>query len=687
MALELTSILILRSFEYKTVKKLFFLTFLLLSAGLFMGTTVSAAQDGVCGTANGQTLGAKPSAQLCASGTASSVTGSGPWTWTCNGSGSGANASCSATYSGGCYLREIDRGGFDGYIGDAVNSPVCNAIEYIDPVYSGTGFMGNYAICQGNPTDGAYSSVGSCFGTINHDGATWSVASRCEAFAYTCNTAPVGVFDFMVTNGGARTVTQGSSVMNSVDVFLTSGSSQAVSLSVSGLPSGVTGSFSPLFCTPNCTSTLTLTASQTATVGAYTVTVLGTSGGITKTSMFTLTVTGLFEFALTNLGDKTVEQNSSVTNNIGVWYLLGTTQSVSLSVSGLPSGVDGSFSLSPCTPSCSSLLTLSASASAEEGPHTITVSGVSPGGVTRTSTFTLTVSSVAPDYTLETSISPAGSGTISAPGIDCPNTLCIATYSYGDSSYDSWITLVATKSGSYNFGSWSGACAGQPSSCNIFMNGDKIADVTFDQAEPPFNFTLNTGGTRTVTQGSSVTNSVDVSFVAGSPQSVALSVAASSLPSGVTSSLSPTSCSPTCSSTLTLTASGSAVIGNYNVRVYGKAGTITKMSQFSLTVNAAASPLSVTCASDLTTALLGKDITWTASVDSGGTPPFSYSWSGTNISSPVLTTDPYYTRSYSTIGLKTATVTVTDSDSQSKSVTCDPAAGVRINFDPNFEEF
>ena len=111
------------------------------------------------------------------------------------------------------------------------------------------------------------------------------------------------------------------------------------------------------------------------------------------------------------------------------------------------------------------------------------------------------------------------------------------------------------------------------------------------------------------------------------------------------------------------------------------------MSQFSLTVNAAASPLSVTCASDLTTALLGKDITWTASVDSGGTPPFSYSWSGTNISSPVLTTDPYYTRSYSTIGLKTATVTVTDSDSQSKSVTCDPAAGVRINFDPNFEEF
>ena len=100
-----------------------------------------------------------------------------------------------------------------------------------------------------------------------------------------------------------------------------------------------------------------------------------------------------------------------------------------------------------------------------------------------------------------------------------------------------------------------------------------------------------------------------------------------------------------------------------------------------------ASPLTVSCTGSPLTALLGENITWTATIDfGGGTPPFSYSWSGTNISSPVLTTDPYYTRSYSTIGEKTARVTVTDSDSPPANATC-PAASVRINFDPDFEEF
>lgn len=52
--------------------------------------------SGVCGTANGQTLISAPSSDLCSSGTASVVTGTGPWYWTCNGSNGGANQNCSA---------------------------------------------------------------------------------------------------------------------------------------------------------------------------------------------------------------------------------------------------------------------------------------------------------------------------------------------------------------------------------------------------------------------------------------------------------------------------------------------------------------------------------------------------------------------------------------------------------------
>lgn len=61
---------------------------------------VNASQtpvNGACGSANGTTVSSAPSANLCTAGTASSLTGSGPWTWSCGGSNGGASASCSAS--------------------------------------------------------------------------------------------------------------------------------------------------------------------------------------------------------------------------------------------------------------------------------------------------------------------------------------------------------------------------------------------------------------------------------------------------------------------------------------------------------------------------------------------------------------------------------------------------------------
>lgn len=65
------------------------------------GTTVvgTTAVNGACGSANGQTLTAAPTSNLCSVGTASSVSGTGPWTWSCAGSSGGTNASCSASLS------------------------------------------------------------------------------------------------------------------------------------------------------------------------------------------------------------------------------------------------------------------------------------------------------------------------------------------------------------------------------------------------------------------------------------------------------------------------------------------------------------------------------------------------------------------------------------------------------------
>lgn len=56
--------------------------------------------SGACGSSNGGSFPAAPSTNLCSSGTASSVTGSGPWSWTCTGANGSSNASCSANKAG-----------------------------------------------------------------------------------------------------------------------------------------------------------------------------------------------------------------------------------------------------------------------------------------------------------------------------------------------------------------------------------------------------------------------------------------------------------------------------------------------------------------------------------------------------------------------------------------------------------
>ncbi len=62
--------------------------------------TVAAKQtpiNGVCGTSNNLEFTVKPSTNLCTTGTASSVSGTGPWSWSCAGIDGGTTASCKAS--------------------------------------------------------------------------------------------------------------------------------------------------------------------------------------------------------------------------------------------------------------------------------------------------------------------------------------------------------------------------------------------------------------------------------------------------------------------------------------------------------------------------------------------------------------------------------------------------------------
>ncbi len=90
------------------------------------------------------------------------------------------------------------------------------------------------------------------------------------------------------------TVTEGSNGTSTITITSQNSFSSATTLSTTGLPSGVTATYSTNPVTPpangSATSTLTLTASATATTGTSTVTVTGTSGSLTHNAAIALTV-------------------------------------------------------------------------------------------------------------------------------------------------------------------------------------------------------------------------------------------------------------------------------------------------------------------------------------------------------------------------------------------------------------
>ena len=85
---------------------------------------------------------------------------------------------------------------------------------------------------------------------------------------------------------------QGQSGYGVVTITVSGGFNAAVSLSATGIPSGVTGSFSPVtIAAPGSgTSDFTLTVARNAPTGTYPITITGTGGGLTHSTTLTFQV-------------------------------------------------------------------------------------------------------------------------------------------------------------------------------------------------------------------------------------------------------------------------------------------------------------------------------------------------------------------------------------------------------------
>jgi subtilase family serine protease len=275
------------------------------------------------------------------------------------------------------------------------------SIGYINPIIYPDALTSSYSTLFHDVTSG---SCGTYSGITGYDLCTGWGSPNTTGLINTLAGAATASFT-LSDSPSSLSVTQGSSGTSTITVTDVNGFTGSVTLAASGLPGGVTAAFGTNPTTG--TSVLTLTASSTATTGAATVTITGTSGSLTATTTLALTVTATATPSFTlaaSPASLSVTQGSSGTSTITVTDKNGFTGSVTLAASGLPSGVTAAFGTNPTTGT--SVLTLTASATATTGTATVTITGTS-GSLTATTTVALTVnaSSATKNFTL--SLSPA----------------------------------------------------------------------------------------------------------------------------------------------------------------------------------------------------------------------------------------------------------------------------------------
>jgi uncharacterized membrane protein len=418
---------------------------------------------------------------------------------------------------------------------------------------------------------------------------TYTVTITGTAGLITANTIislTVGAPTFTISAPTSQNLSQSGSVSGWVYANSQFGFSGNVTLGVSGLPAGVTASFSTNPTTYN--SSLTLTASSAAAVGTYTITITGTSGSISKTTTMILNVVAP-SIQISAPSSTTLGIGTSATTNVNVNGGNGYNGNVTLSISGLPSGITASFSPNPVTLtgySSQSQLTLTASGSVASGSYSVTLTATS-GSLTASTSMNIVVA--APSFTLSSAssltIGQGGSGSawVNVNGVNGFNnnvTLSISGLPSGVSA--AFGTNPTTNSSSINFSAIDSAAAGTYPVIVTGTSGSITASTTISLTVVPPSFTLSAGQSYTLNQGASVQAYLYVNGSNGFSAPVSLS--ASGVPSGVTLSFgtNPT----TYYSSMTLAASGAPTPGSSTVTITGTYGAITASTTFTLTVTA-----------------------------------------------------------------------------------------------------
>jgi hypothetical protein len=205
----------------------------------------------------------------------------------------------------------------------------------------------------------------------------------------TAATRTVTVTDFALSaTPASRSVSPGGSTTYAATITAIAGFTGTVNFAVSGLPSGVTGSFSPGSLNTSGSTTLNVATSASTPAGSYPLTLTGTSGPVTHSVNVTLVIAGDFSLSVTP-ASQTVPPNGNTTYTVTVTGQ-AFTGIVNLSVSGLAKPATAKLTPSSVTNAGTSTLAIDTKKNMTRGTYTLTVTGTS-GGQVRSANVTLVV--------------------------------------------------------------------------------------------------------------------------------------------------------------------------------------------------------------------------------------------------------------------------------------------------------
>ena len=396
----------------------------------------------------------------------------------------------------------------------------------------------------------------------------------------------------LASSPASRTVTAGGGANFTATVTATNGFTNAVSLTVSGLPMGATASFSPTNLSGSGTSTLSVTTASTTPAGNYALTVTATSGNLVLTATATLKVRN---FSIT-----ASPPAQSVLAGVGTSYTVnittnnGFTGVVGLSIAGLPAGVSASFSPVLVTNTGSSTLSLTTSNTTAGGSCVLTITGTS-GSLSLSTNVTLNVTGLTNSFALNTTpsaltMNPGSSNNFTATvvgsvGFTNPVALTVSGMPPGVSAIFSPTSITNSNGSSMlNVIASNSVVPGIYTLTNIGMSGSITQTNTVTLNIFSFSLAISPTSSRTVIASGSTTYTVTATGTSGISNVVILSV--SGLPANASGSFTsnPMIVTNSGTSTLNVTTATNTPTGNVTVTVTGVFGTLTNTVSSTLKV-------------------------------------------------------------------------------------------------------